>query len=150
MREKETRESVEQHFKPYMDTLAAIENVPVEISNDRKAQVVTELSMMDGKMIDLIQGDSGAFCHYCNLKIRNGFKIEKLQRNVVKSGSHLSPDKFSTTTNPEQDKCTNYSTLVTFDSTASLIRNFSLDHMEIAVIIWFWGRLTCGQKLSSM
>ena len=29
--------------------------------------VHTELSMIDGKMVDLIQGDSGSFCHYFNI-----------------------------------------------------------------------------------
>ena len=47
---------------------------------------MTETSMIDGKMLDLIQGDSGAFCHYCNVTreeannietIKNGFVIEK-------------------------------------------------------------------------
>ena len=26
----------------------------------------TELSMVDGKMVGLLQGDTGAFCHYCH------------------------------------------------------------------------------------
>lgn len=48
--------------------------------------VHTELSMVDGKMVDLIQGDSGSFCHYCNATraqandltcIMQGFVIEK-------------------------------------------------------------------------
>ena len=41
--------------------------------------------MVDGKMVDLLQGDSGSFCHYCNVSrdanelevIKEGFKIEK-------------------------------------------------------------------------
>ena len=110
VREKENRESVEEHFKPYMDQLAAIENgvLPVKIVNDHKAQVFTELSLMDGKMIDLIQGDSGAFCHYCYatradandiLKIQNGFKIEKTAEKCreiwesLESGEILYSDK---------------------------------------------------------
>ena len=86
VREKETRESVSEHFKPYMDKLAEIEMGLVPITSESSAQVVTELSMMDGKMVDIVQGDSGAFCHYCNAtradandltKINNRFRIEK-------------------------------------------------------------------------
>lgn len=86
VREKETRESVSVHFKPYMDKLAEIETTVIPITSDCSANVITELSMLDGKMVDQIQGDSGAFCHYCyasrddanNIeKIRNGFVIEK-------------------------------------------------------------------------
>ena len=128
-----------------MDQVAAIENgvLPVEILNDRQAQVFTELSMMDGKMIDLIQGDSGAFCHYCYatradandiLKIQNGFKIEK---------------KSFTATNAELDKCTNHSTLVMIASTVSPIRNFVVWTIwRNSYTIWFRVRLTRGQKLS--
>ena len=86
VREKETRESVQEHFKPYMDQFEELQHGFVKISDESSAQVETELSLIDGKMVDLIQGDSGAFCHYCNAtradannltKIKNGFPIEK-------------------------------------------------------------------------
>ena len=46
----------------------------------------TELSMVDGKMVGLLQGDTGAFCHYCHTTradandisvIADGFNITK-------------------------------------------------------------------------
>ena len=46
----------------------------------------TECSMIDGKMVSLLQGDSGAFCHYCHVsradannltQIETGFNITK-------------------------------------------------------------------------
>ena len=86
VREKETRESVAEHFKPYMDQLEQLQNGFVQIKEELSARIMTELSMMDGKMVDLVQGDSGAFCHYCNAtraeandltKIKTGFVIEK-------------------------------------------------------------------------
>ena len=54
--------------------------------------VHTELSMIDGKMVDLIQGDSGSFCHYCNVTweeanylvcICKSFQIEKLADDTI-------------------------------------------------------------------
>jgi hypothetical protein len=142
VREKETRESVEQHFKPHMDKLAAIEKgvVQVEITNGRKAQVVTELSMMDGKMIDLIQGDSGAFCHYCNatradandiIKIQNGFKIEKTAEKCreiwesIESGEILYSDKCRV---GQVHKPLNTRDIRFYGITHQKLR--SLDHME--------------------
>ena len=78
VREKETRESVSEHFKPYMDKLAEIEMGLVPITSESSAQVVTELSMMDGKMLDIVQGDSGAFCHYCNATRADANNITKI------------------------------------------------------------------------
>ena len=49
-------------------------------------QNATENSMMDGKMVGLLQGDTGGYCHYCfctkadandPVVIRRGFVIEK-------------------------------------------------------------------------
>ena len=43
--------------------------------------------MIDGKMVDIIQEDSGSFCHYCKAtrkeanditRIMQGFQIEKI------------------------------------------------------------------------
>ena len=64
VREKETRESVATHFKPYMDKLSELEDSLIPISDVSSAKVTTEISMIDGKMVDLVQGDSGSFCHY--------------------------------------------------------------------------------------
>ena len=89
MRGKEDRPTVEDHFKPLMDTLATMEEETstfVVGGSSLFGHVVTEISMVDGKMADLLQGDSGAFCHYCtatresanNIKrIEEGFDIEK-------------------------------------------------------------------------
>ena len=69
VREKENRESVLANFQPYIDEAERLET-PVQDQNFNGHCVDicfnTELSMVDGKMVDLIQGDSGSFCHYCN------------------------------------------------------------------------------------
>ena len=88
IREKENRASVLEHFKPYIDSAHTMEargeafigTTPIDLS------VHTELSMIDGKMVDIIQGDSGSFCHFCKATrkeanditcILQGFQIEK-------------------------------------------------------------------------
>ena len=88
IREKETRASVLEHFKPYIDSAHLFEEQNKVLINDTEVNlsVHTELSMIDGKMVDIIQGDSGSFCHYCKATrkdandltcIMQGFHIEK-------------------------------------------------------------------------
>ena len=94
VREKETRESVTEHFKPHMDKLAEMEKETTTLGGACSANVRTEISMIDGKMADLIQGDSGAFCHYCHVdredanditRITEGFQIVKTAEKCLKA-----------------------------------------------------------------
>ena len=100
MREKENRESVHEHFKPYIDAAHNMETASNVILNDHPQllSVKTELSMVDGKMVDLIQGDSGSFCHYCNVTkaqanditcILQGFVINKSVEEMVEKWDQL-------------------------------------------------------------
>ena len=100
MREKETCDTVDTHFKPFMDTLPELEKKSILVVTDHgdgtrrcvhDVIIQTELSMIDGKMADLIQEDSGAFCHYCNVihaeansieRIEQGFTIENSVEDV--------------------------------------------------------------------
>ena len=71
----ETRESVTHPFKQFTDEAAALQTnndefLSVMLKNLCNLEVIikmdTELSMLDGKMMDLLQGDSGtvAFAIY--------------------------------------------------------------------------------------
>ena len=94
MREKENRESVLSHFQPYID---AVENMVAPVNHNFDGHVIkisahTEISMVDGKMVDLIQGDSGSFCHYCKATraqandltcILQGFLIDKSVEEMI-------------------------------------------------------------------
>ena len=91
-----------------MDKLAEMEKGTTAFGGACSANVVTEISMIDRKMVDLIEGDSGAFCHYCDStredandiqKIANGFQIEKTVEKclqawqLLESGEISYPDK---------------------------------------------------------
>ena len=68
LREKESRESVLEHFQPYINQIHEIESTESVITLNTETYALsahTEISMIDGKMVDLIQGDSGTFWHYC-------------------------------------------------------------------------------------
>ena len=56
-----------EHFEPYLNKLCEMENNLTELKNDHSMIVKTEVSIIDGKMVDILQGDSGALCHYCNI-----------------------------------------------------------------------------------
>ena len=91
-REKENRESIKEHFKPVINEANELETsqqIQIKLHGSIttiKLKVHTEVSMIDGKMADLIQGDSGSPCHYCKATtaqindvstILQGFTIEK-------------------------------------------------------------------------
>ena len=92
MKGKERHENVETHFKPFMDTLHQMEtqSLPVITNHDNGTKqclhnmnVTTELSMIDGKMANIIQGDSGAFCHYCNITRKEANILERIEQGFV-------------------------------------------------------------------
>ena len=94
MREKENRESVLTHFEPYIEEIHHLEaGLPITVNGTHQiATIHTEMSMIDGKMVDLIQGDSGGFCHYCYTTrakandltcLLQGFPIEKNVQDML-------------------------------------------------------------------
>ena len=107
MREKENRESVQEHFKPYIDEMHAMETEESYINIGGKSQLLsvhTELSMVDGKMVDLIQGDAGSFCHYCYVTraqandltcILQGFVIEKSVQEMLEKWDQIESGEMS-------------------------------------------------------
>ena len=64
---KESREKVTFYLKPTLDKIAEIENNEITIELGIKCKCLT--SMCDEKMISLLHGDSGAYCHLC-IRIR--------------------------------------------------------------------------------
>ena len=88
-RAKEERKVVESEISGYLKTIEDLRKVPIEVSINGSLVHVEhhiETSMIDGKMASILQGDSGSFCHYCNVTkqegnslvfILNGFEISK-------------------------------------------------------------------------
>lgn len=82
---KEIRPVIEKELEPIFNSLKRQPTFS-QIDEVTTVSFRTECSMVDGKMVDIIQGDSGAFCHYCTstksdcndlLNISNGFNINK-------------------------------------------------------------------------
>ena len=63
---KETRETVKEYFQPSLQKLASLDSSGISSDDGIQISVRTEISMVDGKMVDILVGDSGAFCHYCH------------------------------------------------------------------------------------
>lgn len=83
---KESRENVEKHFTDTLIKLKTHESEPIHTSQGIQICSHTEVSMTDGKMTSILQGDSGSFCHYCTTSradandpvvIADGFVINK-------------------------------------------------------------------------
>ena len=66
VRAKENRENVAEYFEPTLVKLKELETTQSTTSTGVQFMVKTEVSMVDGKMVGLLMGDSGSFCHYCN------------------------------------------------------------------------------------
>ena len=65
---KETRSFIEQIFPNLQSSMDSLE-IPHQIEGlSHKCSITTKVTMIDGKMTDILQGDSGAFCHYCDIK----------------------------------------------------------------------------------
>ena len=95
---KETRDNIKLYFKDTLSDLKVAEVAPFELSSGAKVFINTQISMVDGKMVDILQGDSGAFCHYCkfnrsdanNLEyINQGFTIEKNYESILTTWRQL-------------------------------------------------------------
>ena len=92
IREKENKESIFKHFKLIIDTAVNIERNGLLLEyagSSIPLNINIEISMVDGKMVDILQGDSGSFCHYCYVSrqeandltcILQGFLITKHTR----------------------------------------------------------------------
>ena len=67
----ETRSVIEQIFPNLQSSMDSLE-IPHQIEGlFHKCSITTKVTMIDGKMTDILQGDSGAFCHYCDIKRDN-------------------------------------------------------------------------------
>ena len=55
-----------EHFESYLADFHEMET-QFAGSNGYNLHVHTEISMIDGKMAVILQGDSGSFCHYCKV-----------------------------------------------------------------------------------
>ena len=117
MRGKETREDVEDHFKPIMDDILRAEEESSPVITNGTAHdlsVQCEISMFDGKMVNLIQGDSGSFCHYCdatrseanNLEnIIHGFQITKTHQQVQERWEQLASGEMAHSNPQRKGQC---------------------------------------------
>ena len=78
------------------------------------ATFCTRLSMVDGKMVGLLQGDTGAFCHLCTCTrddannidlIENGFKINKDYESCSAAWEKLQTGEVMYSSKDRQGQC---------------------------------------------
>ena len=95
---KESRENVKLYLKPTLDKIAEIENNEITTELGIQCQCFTNISMCDEKMISLLHGDSGAFCHLCTckkadgndvLQISQGFEMNKTYEDMLETWKEI-------------------------------------------------------------
>ena len=128
-----------------LEVTVFIENKPVEIT------CRTECSMIDGKMVSLLQGDSGAFCHLCFVNrqsandpsvIENGFEITKDYASTQKAWDQLVANEIVCTSQERQGQCQD--NIVKADLHCFSVLHFKLRSLDFAQKVLYW--LVCGQK----
>ena len=111
----------------------------------------TECSMVDGKMVSLLQGSSGSFCHLCHATradannpelIANGFEITKDYASCKLAWDKLVAGDIVYTSSERQGQC--HENIVQADLHCFSILHFKLRSLDFAQKILY--RLQCGQK----
>ena len=107
LRAKEGRNVIETEFSEILKEMRRYKLQPHMLNIQGKlisVQFFTETSMIDGKMVNIIQGDSGAHCHYCSLNregcnnllnIIQGFTITKSFEECKRVWDELSTGELS-------------------------------------------------------
>eukprot|EP00112_Aurelia_sp_Birch-Aquarium-sp1_P020181 Seg5140.1 transcript_id=Seg5140.1/GoldUCD/mRNA.D3Y31 product="hypothetical protein" protein_id=Seg5140.1/GoldUCD/D3Y31 len=88
MKSKESRELVEAIFpalQSQFDELCTPHDV---VGVSKLVSTRTKVTMIDGKMVNLVQGDSGAFCHYCDISQSQASSLQFLTSSGV-GGMHI-------------------------------------------------------------
>ena len=110
-----------------------------------------ECSMLDGKMVSLLQGDSGAFCHLCHATqadandprlITNGFDITKDNASCNEAWDKLVAGDILYSSNERQGQC--HENLAKADLHCFSVLPFKLRPLDFAQKILY--HLVGGQK----
>lgn len=115
VRAPEKRETIDIETKEIFELLKQPINKALDIQG-LKCNITydTKVSMVDGKMVSIIQGDSGAFCHYCTSTrtesnsttlINIGFFINKNYSTCKSAWEKLSTGLISSTSSEKQGQC---------------------------------------------
>eukprot|EP00112_Aurelia_sp_Birch-Aquarium-sp1_P026820 Seg975.1 transcript_id=Seg975.1/GoldUCD/mRNA.D3Y31 product="hypothetical protein" protein_id=Seg975.1/GoldUCD/D3Y31 len=79
---KESRNFVASFFPKLQSDLDSLRS-PHEVAGVARNVVIdTKISMIDGKMVDILHGDSGAFCHYCDISKNDASSFDV----IIKAG----------------------------------------------------------------
>lgn len=152
MRAPENREVLEVELE---GPLQHIRNPVEEELNvdglDVKVNFKTECSMIDGKMASLLQGDSGAFCHYCTTtraeandinNIQQGFHINKDYNSCREAWEKLERGEIAYSSSERQGQC--HESIAKIDLHFFSILHFKLRALDFAQKILY--HLVSGQK----
>ena len=111
----------------------------------------TECSMVDGKMVGLLQGDSGAFCHLCHVSredandinvIAEGFKITKNYESCKAAWEKMTLSEIALPSKDRQGQC--HENILKTDLFCFSVLHFKLRSLDFAQKILY--HLVGGQR----
>ena len=133
-RATETRDVLKVELEPVFKFIRApFEEELIIDGKVVKMHYETECSMVDGKMVDLLAGDSGAFCHFCTSTkanandidlIKEGFNIDKDFESCRQAWEKLQSGSISYSSSERQGQC--HENLIKAD-----LHCFSVLHMKL-------------------
>ena len=151
-RAKEEQSVLRKELVPIFDVIKRSPCIPV---NDMyQVTCKTECSMIDGKMVGLIQGDTGAFCHLCtasrsdcnnDLQICNGFDINKEYETCLKSWLDIVNSEAKLQSSERKGQC--HEPIIQSNLFCCSILHFKLRSLDFAQKILY--HLVAGQKFWS-
>ena len=148
-RAKEERTVLEKELVPIFDVIKRSPCIPV---GNLHVTCKTECSMMDGKMVGIVQGDTGAFCHLCtasrtdcndDLHILNGFDIDRDYQTCMQSWQDMLNSDVKLQSSERKGQC--HEPIIQSNLFCCSILHYKLRSLDFVQKILY--HLVAGQKL---
>ena len=155
---KESRSIVEKIFPGIQECIDKLRMPHTVDGIINPVFVDTKISMIDGKMVDMVQGDSGAFCHYCDVTQNDasrltyltsvgvgGMPITKTVEECLERWQLVQSGEIAYDSVERKGQC--HKPLITHDSFCFAILHQKLRSLDFMLKILY--HLVAGQKLWS-
>ena len=154
-RAAEDRDVLAVELEPSFEIIRDVYQCEVTIGGKKvRVDCKTECSMVDGKMVGLLQGDTGSFCHLCHVSrqdandvtvIADGFMITKSYETCQAAWEKMSASETVLSSKDRDGQC--HENIVKSDLFCFSVLHFKLRSLDFAQKILY--HLVGGQKIWS-
>ena len=152
-RTDEVRDVLKVELEPFFEVIRNDYKSNIMV-NDKPVEITckTECSMVDGKMVSLLQGDSGAFCHLCHVSrsdandpdlIAEGFEITKDYESCTAAWDKLQSGEIAYQSCERQGQC--HENILKANLSCFSLLHFKLRSLDFAQNILY--HLSAGQRI---